>query len=50
MSTQDSQYVAKRDTSGTWRILDTWNESLNSIEDNEDIPDTHSAVTLLTEG
>ena len=50
MSTQDSQYVAKRDTSGSWRILDTWNESLNSIEDNEDIPDTHSAVTLLTEG
>ena len=50
MSTQDSQYVAKRDTSGTWRILDTWNESLNSIEDSEDIPDTHSAVTLLTEG
>ena len=50
MSTQDSQYVAKRDTSGTWRILDTWDETLSSIEDNEDIPDSHPAVTLITEG
>ena len=50
MSTQDSQYVAKRDTSGTWRILDTWDETLSSIEDNEDIPDNHPAVTLVTEG
>ena len=50
MSDQDIQYVAKRDSSGTWRILDTWDETLSSIEDNEDIPDSHPAVTLLTEG
>jgi hypothetical protein len=48
--TYDLQYVAKRDSSGTWRVLDSWNESLNTIEDNEDIPDSHAAVTLLTEG
>ena len=50
MSDQDVQYIAKRDSSGTWRVLDSWNESLNNIEDSEDIPDSHAAVTLLTEG
>jgi len=48
--TYDLQYVAKRDASGTWRVLDSWDESLNTIEDSEDIPDGHTAVTLLTEG
>ena len=48
--TYDLQYVAKRDSSGTWRVLDSWDESLSNIEDSEDIPDSHAAVTLLTEG
>jgi len=50
MSSQDIQYVAKRDAAGTWRILDTWDESLSSIADNEEISDSNPSVTLLTEG
>ena len=50
MSNQDIQYVAKRDAAGTWRILDTWDESLSSIADDEEISDSNPSVTLLTEG
>jgi hypothetical protein len=50
MSNQDIQYVAKRDAAGTWRILDTWDESLSSIADNEEISDSNPSVTILTEG
>jgi len=50
MSDQDIQYVAKRDAAGTWRVLDTWDESLSSIADNEEISDSNPSVTLLTEG
>ena len=50
MSNQDIQYVAKRDAAGTWRILDTWDESLSSIADDEEISDSNPSVTMLTEG
>ena len=50
MSSQDIQYVAKRDAAGTWRILDTWDESLSSIADDEEISDSNPSVTVLTEG
>jgi hypothetical protein len=50
MSSQDIQYVAKRDAAGTWRILDTWDESLSSIADDEEISDSNPSVTMLTEG
>ena len=42
MSSQDIQYVAKRDAAGTWRILDTWDESLSSIADDEEISENES--------
>tara|TARA_Y100000034_G_scaffold117791_1_gene157697 strand:- start:261 stop:695 length:435 start_codon:yes stop_codon:yes gene_type:complete len=50
MANRDIQYVARRDASGTWRILNTWDETVASLEMGEDVPDTHEAVTLLTEG
>jgi hypothetical protein len=28
---RDDQYVANRDQSGTWRILDTWHDDLKNI-------------------
>ena len=28
---RDEQYIANRDASGTWRILDTWHADLKSI-------------------
>tara|TARA_B100001964_G_C14235452_1_gene602196 strand:+ start:443 stop:904 length:462 start_codon:yes stop_codon:yes gene_type:complete len=47
---RDSQYVAHRDQSGTWRILDAWDDELGEFEPDADIPDGHEAVTILSEG
>jgi len=48
---RDSQYVAHRDdTTGTWRILDAWDDALGEFEPDADIPDDHDAVTILSEG
>jgi len=48
---RDSQYVAHRDvTTGTWRILDAWHDTLGEFEPDADIPDDHDAVTILSEG
>ena len=48
---RDSQYVAHRDdSSGTWRILDAWDDELGEFEPDADIPDDHHAVTILSEG
>ena len=48
---RDSQYVAHRDdTTGTWRILDAWDDELGEFEPDADIPDDHNAVTILSEG
>ena len=44
------QYVAHRDLSGTWRLLDTWNNELGQLDPDSDVPDDHEAVTLLSEG
>lgn len=46
-----TQYIAKRDSSGTWRILNAWHNDLRSFDADEDeIPDDHAAMTVLTEG
>jgi hypothetical protein len=46
-----AQYVAKRDTSGTWRILNAWHNDLESLDaETDEIPDDHVAMTVLTEG
>tara|TARA_R100000306_G_C4288138_1_gene98622 strand:+ start:66 stop:506 length:441 start_codon:yes stop_codon:yes gene_type:complete len=48
---RETQYVASKDgTTHTWRILDTWNEALNKLSPDDDIPDDCPAVTILTEG
>ena len=48
---RDVQYVAHRDeTTQTWRILDTWNESLMDLGPDDEIPDDSEAVTLISEG
>jgi len=44
------QYVSNRDNAGTWRILDTWHNELGTLEPEDDIPDDHPAVTVLSEG
>ena len=46
-----AQYVAKRDNSGTWRILNAWHNDLETFDaDTDEIPDDHAAMTVLTEG
>ena len=48
---RDQQWVAtKDDTTNTWRILNTWHDSLKSMEVEDDIPDESPAVTIVTEG
>ena len=47
---RDVQYVAHRDeTTQTWRILDTWHESLMDLGPDE-IPDDCHGVSIITEG
>ncbi len=47
---RDEQYIANRDDSGTWRILDTWHDALKTVNPEDDIDDENEAVTLLSEG
>jgi hypothetical protein len=48
---QSAQYIAKRDSSGTWRVLNAWHNDLRSFDaDEDDIPDDHAAMTVLSEG
>ena len=48
---REQQWVATKDeTTNTWRILNTWHESLKSMDPEEDIPDDSAAVTIVTEG
>ena len=44
------QYVANQDETGTWRVLDTWNDALKVLEPDEDVPDSSPAVTIVKEG
>jgi len=47
---RDEQYVANRDESGTWRILDTWHNELKTINPEDEIDDANEAVMVLSEG
>ena len=48
---RDVQYVAHRDEkTQTWRILDTWNESLMDLGPDDEIPDDSPGVKIITEG
>jgi len=46
----DKQYVCSRDDKGTWRIVDLWHKELEGVNLEDDIPDTHPAINILTEG
>lgn len=48
---REVQYTAHKDeVTNTWRILDTWNESLMNLGPDDEVTDDNSAVTILTEG
>lgn len=47
---REQQYVAKQDDKGTWRVLDTWHESLKNLQSDDDVEDDNPAITILTEG
>jgi len=48
---REQQFLATRDElTSTWRILNTWHDSLKRINPDDDIPDDSPAVTILTEG
>ena len=48
---RDAQYIATRDDgTQTWRILDTWHDTLRDLSPEDDVEDTSPAVTVLTEG
>ena len=48
---RDQQYIARRDdTTHTWRILDTWHETLSGYDVEDDVPDDSPAIKILTEG
>ena len=48
---RDQQYIAVRDeATKTWRLLDTWHESLKNLQSDDDVEDDNPAITVLTEG
>lgn len=50
LSGTDQQYVAIKDDSGTWRILDTWHDDLKHLDVDDEVSDESSAVIVLSEG
>ena len=46
----EKQYVCTRDESGTWRIVDFWHKELEGVDLEDDIPDNHPAIKIVTEG
>tara|TARA_R110002074_G_scaffold307466_3_gene478306 strand:+ start:284 stop:730 length:447 start_codon:yes stop_codon:yes gene_type:complete len=50
MAESGQQYVALKDETGTWRVLNTWHEDLKNMNADDDIPDNSSAVIVLSEG
>jgi|TARA_R110002020_G_scaffold163334_2_gene349372 hypothetical protein len=47
---RQQQYVATKDNTGTWRILDTWHDDLTKLDPEAEISDDSQAVTVLSEG
>ena len=50
MNESGQQYVAVKDDTNTWRILDTWHADLKMLNADDDIPDDSPAVVALSEG
>ena len=48
---RDQQYIAVRDeATKTWRLLDTWHETLSGYSVEDDVPDDSPAIKILSEG
>ena len=47
---RNNQYVATKDSLGTWRVLDTWHDDLRALDPDGEIRDDSEAVTIITEG
>ena len=48
---RETQYTANRDeVTNTWRILDTWHESLIGYDVDDEVQDDSPALKILTEG
>lgn len=51
LRSRDEQYLVSYDSSTrVWRILDTWNTDLTTLDVEDEVPDDHSSVTIITEG
>ena len=50
LSANEQQYVAKKDDSGTWRVLNTWHEDLKPLNADDEIDENSPAVVVLSEG
>ncbi len=51
LSQREEPYVVNRDPdTRTWRILDAWNPELREMGVEDEIEDSHPAVTVITEG
>ena len=46
----EKQYICSRDDKGTWRVVDLWHKELEGVNLEDDIPDDHPAIKILTEG
>ena len=48
---RDQQYIAVRDeATKTWRLLDTWHETLSGYSVDDDVSDDSPAIKILSEG
>ena len=48
---RDQQYIAHRDeTTKTWRLLDSWHETLSAYSVEDEVPDDSPAIKILSEG
>tara|TARA_R110000765_G_scaffold85608_1_gene165065 strand:- start:168 stop:608 length:441 start_codon:yes stop_codon:yes gene_type:complete len=50
LSANEQQYVALKDDSGTWRVLNTWHDDIKQLDADSDIPDDSEAVVVFSEG
>jgi len=46
----EQQYIALKDETGTWRILDTWHDDLKHLDVEDEVPDNSEAVVVFSEG
>ena len=48
---RDQQYIAHGDeTTKTWRLLDSWHETLSAYSVEDEVPDDSPAIKILSEG